>query len=235
MKLQIKIIKPEDNKNKKRVKEFMKEIPMVELEGIGVPVNENCSLDLFEKEFTEGNLIPYMATEKSEIWGMLLAWKSKTLFIDINQPLIEKNLNLKKWDGWELLGAYTREDKRGLGINKIILEKLIQDTKQMNISLYVIIRANIELEKKMQEIYKKHIQNFDKIIKEKEYNFDAYVDLLSNKNIPGKEIIKLINEMKNYDERALAAQKLWSKRVKENKAILPGHYFMDGAPFYISQ
>jgi len=41
--------------------------------------------------------------------------------------------------------------------------------------------------------------------------------------------------MKNYDERALAAEKLWSKRVKENKAILPGHYFMDGAPFYISQ
>lgn len=105
----------------------------------------------------------------------------------------------------------------------------------MNISLYVIIRANIELEKKMQEIYKKHIQNFDKIIKEKEYNFDAYVDLLFNKNIPGKEIIKLINEMKNYDERALAAQNLWSKRVKENKATLLGHYFMDGAPFYISQ
>lgn len=86
----------------------MKEIPMVELEGIGVPVNENCSLDLFEKEFTEGDLIPYMATEKNEIWGMLLAWKSKSLFIDINQPLIEKKLNLKKWNGWELLGAYTR-------------------------------------------------------------------------------------------------------------------------------
>ena len=235
MTLQIKKIKPQDKKNKDRLKEFMKEIPMIELEGIGVPVNENCSLDLFEKEFTEGDLIPYMATEKNEIWGILLAWKSKTLFINKNKPLIEKKLNLKKWNGWELLGAYTREDKRGLGINKIILEKLIQDTKQMNISLYVIKRANQELEKQLQEIYKKHIENFDKIIEEKEYNFDAYVDLLSNKKIPGKKIIELINEMKNYDERALAAQNLWSKRLKENKATLLGHYFMDGAPFYISQ
>jgi len=173
MTLQIKRIKPQDKKNKEKIKEFMKEIPIIELEGIGVPVNENCSLDLFEKEFIEGNLIPYMATEKSEIWGMLLAWKSKTLFIDINQPLIKKNLNLKKWDGWELLGAYTREDKRGLGINKIILEKLIQDTKEMDISLYVIIRANQELEKQLQEIYKKHIENFDKIIEEKEFNFEV--------------------------------------------------------------
>lgn len=235
MTLQIKRIKPEDRKNKERVKEFMKGIPMKELEGIGVPVSENCSLDLFEKEVSEGNLISYMATEKNEILGMLLAWRSESVFIDINNPLIQKNLNLKKWNGWELLGAYTREDKRGLGINKIILEKLIKDTKQMDISLYVIIRANLELEKKLQEIYMNYISNFDKIIKEKEYNFEAYVDLICSTKIPGKEVIELINGIKNYDDRAMAAQKLWSKRVKENKASLSGYYFMDGAPFYISQ
>lgn len=229
--LSIQRVNPQDKCNKNKLNEFLKHIPKKELIEIGIPKNDKK----FNEEFDAFNIVSYIIGEEERIYGVLFAWDSKALYINNSKPLDDMgNLNLVKINGWELLGAFTREDMRGKGINTMLLNHIVEDAKKMNIPLHVIIRSNVELEMKLHNIYKKHIKNFNKIIKVKDYNFDSYVNYLLTKKIPGREIIELINTEKNYSEDALFALKLWESRVEKGLAQKVGNYFMDGAPFYIS-
>lgn len=224
-----------EKKNMDRLNEFMKSIPEVDLNAIGIPTKESKGKNIFESDLLRGDLVPYIAVKNNEIWGMSFAWRCSTIYIPSYKPITsEGTLNKARLDGWELLGAYTDPSRTGNGIFRILSDAIKQDAKTNNELLYLIVRANPEVEKGLQEIYKKHVENFDAIIETKEFNFAAYVDYLMQQSIPSEEVLKLINTKQVFDSRAARLEFLWSRMVNEGRAFCVGNYIMDGAPVFIS-
>lgn len=228
-------VNPMEKSHVQRLNEFMKSVPEVDLNAIGIPTVESKGKNIFESDLLRGDLIPYIAIKNNEIWGMSFIWKCSTIYIpSYKQQNKEGNLNLARLDGYELLGAYTDPSRAGNGVFKTISESIIEDTKINQQLLYLIVRANPVLETDLQSIYKKHIQNFDEIIEKKEYNFAAYVDHLMEHKIPAEDIVKLLQNKEMFDNRASRLEYLWSRMVNEGRSFCVGNYFMDGAPVFIS-
>lgn len=228
-------VNPMEKSHVQRLNEFMKSVPEVDLNAIGIPTVESKGKNIFESDLLRGDLIPYIAIKNNEIWGMSFIWKCSTIYIpNYKQQNKEGNLNLARLDGYELLGAYTDPSRAGNGVFKTISESIIEDTKINQQLLYLIVRANPVLETDLHNVYKKHVQNFDEIIEKKEYNFAAYVDHLMEHKIPAEEIVKLLQAHEKFDSKASRLEYLWSRMVNEGRSFCVGNYFMDGAPVFIS-
>ena len=235
MTLSIVRINPMEKTHLQMLNEFMKSVPEADLNAIGIPTKESKGKNIFESDLLRGDLIPYIATKNNEVWGMSFIWKCSTIYIpSYKQTDNEGKLNLARLDGYELLGAYTDPDRAGNGVFKAISESIIEDTKSNRELLYLIVRANPMLETDLQNIYKKHVPNFDEIIEKKEYNFAAYVDYLMEQKLPAEEIVKLLQNREMFDTRASRLEYLWSRMVNEGRAFCVGNYMMDGAPVFIS-
>jgi hypothetical protein len=233
--LQIKKIQPLDNLNKNRLREFMKSIPENDLMELGIPIKEERGMNIFNSDILRGDLIPYIAIKNNEIWGMSFLWSSSAIYIPSFKPSDKKgDLNLAKLDGWEMLGCYTDPSRVGNGVFKTLSESIIEDTRNNQQLLYLIVRANQILEKELQNIYKKHLNFFNEIIEKKEYDFAAYVDYLMEHKIPAEEILKQLQSHELFDARASRLEYLWSRMVNEGRAFCVGNYFMDGAPVFVS-
>lgn len=233
--LVIQRIGPLEKFGKDKLKSFMRSIPSNDLMEIGIPVNEEKGMNIFESDILRGSLIPYIAEKNNEVWGMSFLWRCSAVYIpSYKKQNSEGNLNLARLDGWELLGCYTDPSRRENSVLSNITKTIMEDMALNRELLFLVVRANHMLEKELKEIYKKYINNFEEIYKEKEYNFDPYVDYLMEQKIPAKEILELMNTRELFDQRAARLEYYWSRMVKEGKGFCLGNYIMDCSPIFVS-